>query len=58
MLLRKSFTSGPLRLTISRRGVGASLGTNWWRVQRQGRRESFTLRVPGTGISIRRSGDR
>ena len=53
-LIRKSFGKGPLRFTVSSRGIGGSVGGRWWRAQgstSSGRR--LTLRVPGTGLSWR-----
>ncbi|WP_456846065.1 DUF4236 domain-containing protein [Cellulomonas sp. P5_C6] len=54
MLIRKSFGLGPFRLTLSRRGLGASLGGRGWRVQSSKGGSNMTLRVPGTGLSYRR----
>jgi Protein of unknown function (DUF4236) len=49
---RKSFGSGPFRMTVSKRGVSYSLGTKGARLtKRADGRVSSTLRVPGTGLS-------
>lgn len=49
---RKSFSSGPFRLNISKSGVGYSVGTKYYRVTKKangGMRTTATL--SGTGIS-------
>lgn len=49
---RKSKTFGGLRVTASRRGIGASMGTGPFRVSLgSDGRVRRTVRVPGTGIS-------
>jgi hypothetical protein len=49
---RKALNFGPLRLNLSKRGLGASLGAGPFRIGRSAtglRYRSF--RIPGTGIS-------
>jgi hypothetical protein len=55
MLLRKMLSAGPLRITVSRKGVSQSVGGSWWRVQTGGARPHYTVRIPGTGVSIHRT---
>lgn len=49
---RKALNFGPLRLNLSKRGLGASLGAGPFRIGRSatGRRYR-SIRIPGTGIS-------
>lgn len=54
MLIRKVWAIGPARLTVSRKGAGASIGGSWWRLQRGPAGGRLTLRVPGTQLSWRR----
>ncbi|WP_345177266.1 DUF4236 domain-containing protein [Actinomadura verrucosospora] len=53
---RKSLKMGPFRLNFSKKGVGHSVGARGARYTRSadGRRH-MTLRIPGTGLSWRRS---
>ena len=53
---RKSLRMGPFRLNFSKKGVGHSVGGRGARYTRSadGRRH-MTLRIPGTGLSWRRS---
>jgi hypothetical protein len=53
MLVRKSWGKGPIRFTLARRGVGTSVGGRWWRLQTSGS-PRLTLRLPGTGLSLKR----
>lgn len=55
MLLRKMLSAGPLRITLSRQGTSASVGGSWWRVQAGGAGSHYTLRIPGTGVSLHRA---
>jgi hypothetical protein len=55
MLIRKMFKAGPFRLTISRLGLSESVGGRYWRVQNGGSGPHYTLRLPGTGLYMRRS---
>lgn len=49
---RKSFSIGPLRINISKSGIGFSIGTKCLRITRSAKgRTSATVTVPGTGIS-------
>ncbi len=56
VFFRKSKKVGPLRVTASKRGLSVSGGAGGLRATRSttGRRTS-TVRIPGTGISWRRS---
>lgn len=55
-IFRKSAKFGPFRLTLSKRGVGTSVGGSFWRMSSSpSGRVTRTLRVPGTGISWRSS---
>lgn len=54
MLIRKTFGAGPFRFTVSRKGVSASVGGRAWRVQGGGSGPRYALKIPGTGISMRR----
>ncbi|MBC6463023.1 DUF4236 domain-containing protein [Actinomadura sp. HBU206391] len=53
---RKSLKFGPFRINFSKTGVGHSVGGKGARYTKtaDGRRQ-MTLRVPGTGLSWRRS---
>lgn len=52
---RKSMKVGPLRLNISRRGMGQSVGVRGLRVTRTARGERYvTFSLPGTGWSYRK----
>jgi hypothetical protein len=49
---RKRLNFGPLRINLSRSGVGASLGVRGFRVtQSSTGRRFMTLTLPGTGLS-------
>lgn len=53
---RKSIRLGPFRLNLSRAGVGHSVGARGARYTRSAHgRRHLTLRIPGTGLSWRRS---
>jgi len=53
---RKSVNVGPLRLNLSRRGIGQSIGMRGIRVGRSASGERYMIfTVPGTGWSYRRS---
>ncbi|XVQ08804.1 DUF4236 domain-containing protein [Spirillospora sp. CA-255316] len=53
---RKSIKIGPFRLNLSRSGVGHSVGARGARYTKGADgRKAVTLRVPGTGLSWRRS---
>jgi hypothetical protein len=54
MLIRKMFRAGPFRFTVSRKGVSGSVGGRSWRVQTGGSGSHYVLRVPGTGLYLRR----
>lgn len=54
VLIRKSFGAGPLRFTVSRKGVSESVGGRFWRLSTGGSGNRYALKVPGTGISMRR----
>jgi hypothetical protein len=54
MLIRKTWKVGPVRLTLSRKGLSESIGGRWWRVQQGGSGAHYTLRLPGAGIYLRR----
>ncbi|SEG09511.1 Protein of unknown function [Thermomonospora echinospora] len=53
---RKSIKMGPFRINLSRTGVGHSVGGRGARYTKtaDGRRQ-MTLRIPGTGLSWRRT---
>ncbi|MBW8482374.1 DUF4236 domain-containing protein [Actinomadura sp. PM05-2] len=52
---RKSFKMGPVKINLSRHGVGHSVGGRAGRVTTSADgRKTMTLRIPGTGISWRR----
>lgn len=49
--LRRSFTLGPLRINLSKKGVGASVGVRGFRLgQDAGGRNYSQVSIPGTGI--------
>lgn len=49
---RKSFNIGPLRINLSKSGVGFSVGTKGFRVGRSAKgKTSATVSIPGTGLS-------
>lgn len=52
---RKSFKIGPLLVTLSRRGIGASFGLGPLRIGRSAGRRTTRLKLPG-GFSWRKSG--
>jgi Protein of unknown function (DUF4236) len=52
---RKSVRLGPVRLNMSRRGIGQSIGVRGARITRSARGERYvTFTVPGTGWSYRK----
>ncbi|WP_312032862.1 DUF4236 domain-containing protein [Actinomadura latina] len=53
---RKAVRMGPFRINLSKKGVGHSVGARGARYTRSadGRRQ-VTFRIPGTGLSWRRS---
>lgn len=51
---RKSFGFGPLRINLSKRGVGASVGAGPFRIGRSASGRNYgSASIPGTGISYR-----
>ena len=49
---RKSFTFGPLRINISKSGIGFSLGVKGFRISRSAKgKNTATVSLPGTGLS-------
>ena len=49
---RKSFNIGPLRINLSKSGIGFSLGFKGFRVSRSAKgKNTATVSLPGTGIS-------
>ena len=49
---RKSFSIGPLRINISKSGIGFSLGVKGFRVSRSAKgKMTATASIPGTGLS-------
>jgi hypothetical protein len=49
--LRRGFNLGPLRINLSKKGVGASVGVRGFRVgQDAGGRNYSQVSIPGTGI--------
>ena len=49
---RKSINLGPLRINMSKSGIGYSIGTKGYRVtKRADGRVQRTVSIPGTGIS-------
>ena len=49
---RKSFNIGPLRINISKSGIGFSLGVKGFRISRSAKgKMSATATLPGTGLS-------
>ena len=49
---RKSFNIGPLRINISKSGIGFSLGVKGFRVSRSAKgKNTATVSLPGTGLS-------
>lgn len=49
---RKSFTIGPLRINVSKSGIGFSLGVKGFRVSRSAKgKKTATVSLPGTGLS-------
>ena len=56
---RKSFNIGPLRINISKSGIGFSLGVKGFRVSRSAKgKMSATASLPGTGLSYVQSLDK
>lgn len=54
-MIRKTWGFGPFKVTVSPKGVGISGGNRFGRVQEGPGEARWTLRVPGTGASIRRA---
>lgn len=55
---RKSFTFGPLRINISKSGIGFSLGVKGFRISRSAKgKTQATVSLPGTGLSYVQSLD-
>ncbi len=49
---RKSFTFGPLRINVSKSGIGFSLGVKGFRIGRSAKgKNTATISLPGTGLS-------
>lgn len=55
VLIRKTWGFGPFKVTVSPKGVGLSAGNRAGRVQKGPGGARWTLRAPGTGISVRRA---
>lgn len=56
IFFRKVFKLGPINITVSKSGVGFSVGKGGVRVgANTNGRKTFSASVPGTGISIRKS---
>jgi hypothetical protein len=52
--LNKAFNFGPLRINLSRKGVGYSVGVRGFRVGRDAKGQDYThASIPGTGIHKR-----
>ena len=50
----RSINLGPLRINLSKRGLGASVGAGPFRVGRSATGRSYgSARIPGTGLSYR-----
>jgi hypothetical protein len=50
----RSINLGPLRINLSKRGVGASVGAGPFRIGRSASGRNYgSARIPGTGISYR-----
>ena len=48
---RKSFNFGPVKINLSKKGVGYSLGVRGFRVGQNAKGQSYTqTSIPGTGI--------
>lgn len=55
-MFRKSLNFGPLRLNLSKGGVGGSFGVGPFRIGRRAKGGTYhTANIPGTGISYRSS---
>lgn len=55
---RKSFTIGPLRINISKSGIGFSLGVKGFRISKSAKgKAQATVSLPGTGLSYVQSLD-
>ena len=51
----RSINLGPLRINLSKRGLGASLGSGCFRVGRSAHGRTYgSARIPGTGLSYRK----
>jgi hypothetical protein len=49
--LKKAFNFGPLRINLSKRGVGYSVGVRGFRIGRDAKGQSYNqTSIPGTGI--------
>jgi len=49
---RKSINIGPLRINLSKSGIGFSLGVKGFRVSRSAKgKKTATVSLPGTGLS-------
>lgn len=46
MLIRKTVKSGPVRITLSPRGLSEGVGGQWWRLQAGGIGPHHSLRIP------------
>lgn len=56
VLIRKTWGLGPFKVTASRGGLGFSGGNRFGRIQKGPLRAArWTARVPGSGVSVRRS---
>jgi hypothetical protein len=53
---RKTFKFGPLRINVSRHGIGTSLGIRGFRITHSSTGKRYvTLTMPGTGLSWRKT---
>ena len=49
---RKSFSIGPLRINLSKSGIGFSIGVKGFRISRSAKgKNTATVSLPGTGLS-------
>ena len=56
---RKSFSIGPIRINISKSGIGISIGVKGFRIGRSAKgKTTATVSLPGTGLSYVQDLDR
>lgn len=56
IFFRKSFKIGPINITLSKSGIGFSIGKGGVRVgANTNGRKSISASIPGTGVTIRKS---